>query len=146
MTKCEFALKRFEEGFRGGQSVLEAYANDFGLDPKLALKIATPLAGGSSLEGYCCVVSGALLVLGLKYGLSNPGDMDEYASIFEKINKFARKFKSKHGDLHCHKLIGFDLFSEEGYKEFQKKDLHHSHCVYYVEDTVNILEEIMNGA
>ena len=105
MTKCEFALKRFEEGFRGGQSVLEAYAKDFGLDPELALKIATPLAGGSSLEGYCCAVSGALLVLGLKYGISGPGNMDEYASIFEKINTFGRKFKSKHGELHCHKLI-----------------------------------------
>lgn len=144
MSKCDLALQRFEEGYRGGQSVLEAFAGDFGLDPRLARKISTPFAGGASLGGYCCAVSGALLVLGLKYGLTTAGGMDEYAPVFEKINDFATRFKSRHGVLNCHELLGVNIFSEGGYKEFLARDLHHSKCVHYVKDTVDILEELMD--
>jgi len=37
-TKCDIATKRFTEGFHCSQSVLEAFAADYGLDPVLAGK------------------------------------------------------------------------------------------------------------
>ena len=64
-TKCDIAAKRFTEGFHCSQSVLEAFAADYELDPVLARKIANPLAGGSGLGGECGAVTGALMVLGL---------------------------------------------------------------------------------
>ncbi len=143
MTKKELALQRFEEGFRGGQSVVEAFAGDYGLDAEMAQRIATPFTGGSSLKGNCCAVSGAFIILGFEYGVNNPDDLDAYEFMFSKLGEFVDEFKNRHGELKCHRLLDLDVFSEAGYKEFREKDMHHTHCTKYVSDTVSILENIL---
>ncbi|MCP4344017.1 MAG: C_GCAxxG_C_C family protein [Desulfobacterales bacterium] len=144
MNKCEFALERFKEGFRCSQAILEAYAKDYDLDPMVARKIATPVAGGSTVGGECGAVSGAFLVLGLKYGITDPTDMDGFWKLFGKVEEFAGKFEAIHGNINCRQLIGVDVFSEDGYKKFEEKNLHVTHCTKYVEDAVIILEEMIN--
>jgi hypothetical protein len=56
MTRTELALKRFNEGFRCSQVVLESWAADCELDPMVARRLSTPLAGGSALGGECGTV------------------------------------------------------------------------------------------
>ncbi len=144
MTKCEFAAQRFSEGFHCSQAVLEAFAEDYGLDPVIARKIANPLAGGSGLGGECGAVTGAFMVIGLAYGMSSPTDTEAFKTVFEKVGAFAEEFKGHHGDLNCFQLIGLDVFSEEGFRQFMEKNIKMTQCIKYVEDAVRIVEEIIN--
>jgi len=138
------ATKRFTEGFHCSQVMLEAFAADYGLDPILARKIGNPLAGGSGLGGECGAVTGALMILGMEYGMADSGDSEAFQTTFEKVDTFVEKFKTQHGDLNCHQLIGLKVFSEEGYKEFVEKDIKLTQCIKYVEDAVDIVEKIIN--
>ena len=142
--KCDLAAKRFTEGFHCSQSVLEAFAEEYGLDPVLARKIGNPLAGGSGLGGECGAVTGALIVLGLEYGMADAGNSDAFQNTFEKVGLFVEKFKERHGNLNCRQLIGLDVFSEDGLKEFMDKDIKLTRCIRYVEDAVEIVEDILN--
>ena len=143
-TKCTLAQKRFTEGFHCSQAVLEAFAQDYRLDPVLARKIANPLAGGSGLGGECGAVMGALMVLGMEYGMTDAEDGEAFRTTFEKVGTFVEKFKVRHGNLNCRELIGLDVFSEQGMKEFMDKNIKLTQCIKYVEDAVRITEEIIN--
>jgi C_GCAxxG_C_C family probable redox protein len=142
-TKCDLATKRFTEGFHCSQCVLEAFAEEYGLDPLLARKIGNPLAGGSGIGGECGAVTGALMVLGMEYGMADADDSYAFQNTFEKVGTFVEKFKERHGNLNCQQLIGLDVFSTDGLKEFMDKDIKLTQCKKYVEDAVRIVEEII---
>ncbi len=143
-TKCDLATKRFTDGFQCSQCVLEVFAENYGLDPVLARKIGSPLAGGSGLGGECGAVAGALIVLGMEYGMADAGDSDAFQNTFAKVGTFVEKFKERHGGINCQQLIGLDVFSEEGLKEFKNKGIKLTQCIKYVEDAVRIVEEIID--
>lgn len=144
MTRTELAVARFKEGFRCSQAVLEAWAPDFGLDPMLARTMSLPLAGGSALGGECGAVTGAFLVIGLKCGVSRSDDPEGFKAVFTKVRELADGFKSLHSTLNCSDLLGLDVFSEEGLQEFKEREMKMSHCVRYVEDAMNLLEQVLD--
>jgi hypothetical protein len=43
----DIAVQRYRDGFNCAQSVLLAFADDFGLSPDLALRVAAPFGGGT---------------------------------------------------------------------------------------------------
>ena len=143
MTRTEFAVARLKEGYRCSQAVLEAWAQEGGLDPMLARTIALPLAGGSALGGECGALTGAFLVIGLKYGVSRADDAEGFMTVFSKVQELANGFKSLHGALNCYDLLGLDVFSEEGLREFKERDMKLTRCVRYVEDAMNLLEQVI---
>ncbi len=143
-TKCETATRLFTEGFHCSQAILEAFSDDYGLDPILARKLANPMAGGSGIGGECGAVTGALMVIGMEYGMTDSNDFEAFETTFKKVSAFVNRFKARHGDLDCHKLIGLNVFSEEGFKEFQMKNIKLTQCKKYVRDAACIVEEIIN--
>lgn len=60
--------KLLDEGFNCSQIVLSSFAEDLGLDSEMANKVATCFGGGMGSGDTCGAVTGALMVLGLKYG------------------------------------------------------------------------------
>ena len=76
MTHEEKALLYFQDKFHCSQSVLAAYAKELGLTEQQALKIAYCLNSGMRKGEVCGACSGALLVLGMKYGQSKKDDLD----------------------------------------------------------------------
>ncbi len=144
MNRTETALARFNEGFRCSQSVLEVFAEQFGIDIHTARKISLPLAAGSGNGGECGAVSAAYLVIGLKYGLPHPGDPKGFRHMFAKVTEFSNRFKSLHGHVECSRLIGLDIFSETGHARFVRDNIKETRCSSFVADAVRILEEIMN--
>ena len=142
MTRTEFAVTRFKEGFRCSQAVLEAWAPEAGLDPVLARQIALPLAGGSALGGECGAVTGAFLVIGLQCGVSRADDAEGFMEVFSKIRDLANRFRSLHGSLNCIELLGLDVFSEQGHREFTERNMKLTQCARYVEDVMSLLEQV----
>jgi C_GCAxxG_C_C family probable redox protein len=75
MESIILAEKAFRSGCNCSQAVLYAYAEQYGLDKGMALKAATGFgAGMGNFEETCGMVSGAVMVLGLRYGSTILGD------------------------------------------------------------------------
>lgn len=83
MNKVEKSLNYFKNGFNCSQALLATYATDFGLSEEMALKVATQFGGGARKGEMCGAVSGALMVLGLKYGHYHYGDVEEKTNAYK---------------------------------------------------------------
>jgi C_GCAxxG_C_C family probable redox protein len=67
--KKEKTIDAFRKGFNCSQAVLSSFSPDLGLEKETALKIACGFgAGMAKLQETCGAVTGAVMVLGLKYG------------------------------------------------------------------------------
>jgi C_GCAxxG_C_C family probable redox protein len=74
MDKVDSAVSSFKEGFNCSQSVFSTYSRLFGLNHEVALKIAQGFGGGFARMGQTCgAVTGAFMVIGLKYGKVKAG-------------------------------------------------------------------------
>jgi len=136
----ERAVKYFKKGYNCTQAVIYVFSAEMGLDPSVAIKIAAPFGGGMGKTGSTCgAVSGALMVIGLKYGSNQVGDKKTQAKTSELSEKFIEKFKKRNGTIICKDLIGIDPKSR-GIREIM---IMNSKCPKFVRDAVEILEEII---
>jgi C_GCAxxG_C_C family probable redox protein len=68
--KEKIASELFGTGLNCAQSVLGAFCNNYGIEQDTAFKITCGLGSGVRSAEICGAVSGAVLVIGLKYGES----------------------------------------------------------------------------
>lgn len=143
-ARVDRALREFGMGFHCAQSVFEAYAGDFGIDPMVARRMANALAGGSGVGGECGAVASGYLVLGLRHGSTKPayGDVDTEAELFGRISRFVAEFKKRHGAITCRELLGVDVFTKEGREEALRKDLFTTRCPNYIRDAITIVDSL----
>jgi len=143
MSNVEKAVEVFKEGFSCSQAVLGACCEQFGLDKKTAYKISSGFGGGMHLDQTCGAVTGALMVIGLKYGRTRADDIEAKMKTAKMTNEFAKKFRARHGSISCTELIGCNISTLEGFEEAKKKDLFKQVCPAYVKSAVEILEVIL---
>ncbi len=142
--KSEQAVERFNQGFNCSQAVLSSYSEQFGLDCDRALKVATGFGGGMRMSETCGAVTGAFMVLGLKYGNTTAEDKESKARTYKMVVEFINRFKARNGSVVCRELLGCDVSKPEGNKEAEDKGLFSSVCPGLVQDAAEILEEIFN--
>ena len=95
----ELARSRFSEGFSCSQSVLAAFAPELGLDADAALRVSAAFGGGMGRTGGPCgAVTGALMVLGLKYGatVADPVGKRAHLRIDPGIHREVRGASRRH--------------------------------------------------
>jgi len=131
-------------GFHCAQSILYAYAEDFGINQDTALKIAAGLAGGSTVGGECGTVGAAYLVLGLRHGRTLPafGDAEKEKELFSRIESFVKEFKARHGSITCRELLGIDVFTREGREDGLRRNLFADRCPRFIRSSIEILEQL----
>lgn len=142
MTHEEKALSYFQDKFHCSQSVLAAYAEELGLTEEQALKIAYCLNSGMRKGEVCGACTGALLVLGMKYGQCKKEDLESRALANEKTVTFLEKFKEAHGTYICNDLMGCDISTAEGVKFAMEHNCFTEICPQMVASAVKILEEM----
>ncbi len=138
--KIEEAVRKFQNGFSCSQSVFSTFSEDYGLNSKTALKIASAFSGGIGHLGETCgVVTGAFMVIGLKHGKGRALSMRENAVIDKLIVRFINEFKKRNGSIICKELLDYSvpLPSEK------QQSVSSSRCSKFVRDSVEILEEIL---
>ena len=141
----ETALSRFAQGFNCSQAVLSAYTGQLGLDDDIALKIASGFGGGMGrMADTCGAVTGAFMVLGLKYGQASP-EKDAKEAIYARIRDFASRFKTRNGSLACRDLLGCDISTPGGLQQAREAEMFSKTCPKFVRDTCEILEEMLKG-
>ena len=138
MTHKEKAMKIFYEKFNCSQAVLGAYAVDYGLTVDRAMKVAAGFSAGVRTGELCGEVSGAIVVIGLKYG----DEPDYKATAYPKAAEFMDRFKEKNASYVCRDLLGCDISSEEGILYARENGLFKDICPRMVESAVDILEEM----
>jgi C_GCAxxG_C_C family probable redox protein len=144
MTKADQAISLFKEGFSCSQAVLAAYAEGLGLARETALRISQPFGGGIAKSGdWCGAVTGAFLVIGLKYGRVRADDTAAKDKTYALVQEFIRRFRARHGATRCNDLLGCDIGTPEGQKTIEEKKLHQGRCEPIIRDAVEILDAIL---
>ncbi len=144
MNRVENAVSCFKEGFSCSQAVLSAFAHQFGLDRETALKVAGAFGGGMGRMGETCgAVTGAFMVIGLKYGKTRAEDEQTKEKAYSLVKEFVEKFKSRNGSIVCRELLGCDLSTPEGAQIAKEKNLTTTVCPKFVQDAAEIIEQIL---
>jgi C_GCAxxG_C_C family probable redox protein len=143
-VKSEEAVERFKNGFNCSQAVFGTFSEQFGLDCDTAYKVATGFGSGMRMGGPCGAVTGAFMVLGLKHGNSTAKNKQAKTYTYNKIEEFTKRFKNRNNSVICKELIGCDICTPEGMKEARDKGLFSTICSGLVQDSAEILEEMLN--
>lgn len=143
MTKSERSLDLFANNFNCSQAVLTAFAADFGLDEKLALMLGTQFGGGARNGEMCGAVSGALMVLGLKYGHYESDNNEQKSRAYSIASEYTKRFKKLNGSIVCRDLLGYDLTLPEDITCIKEKNLFGEICPKMIKSAVEVLENIL---
>ena len=144
MTQEEIATKLFEEKYHCSQAVLGAFAEEFGLDKKTALKLGGCFGGGMCKGEVCGACTGALMALGLKYGQCEIDDLESRKKTNDVTVEFLDLFKKENGSYMCRELLGCDLATDEGKEYAKEKQLFVTFCPQMVESATRITEKLIN--
>lgn len=143
-NRIKIALDCFNERLSCSQAVLSAFAPELGLDKKTALRVACAFGGGMARMGQTCgAVTGAFMVIGLRYGDINPDPNESKERTYQVTREFVERFKSIHGSIICKDLIGLDISTEEGRKSAIDMNIFKTRCTRFVQDAAAILEELI---
>lgn len=143
MTHEEIATKLFAEKFHCSQAVLGAFAEEFGMGEKIALKLGGCFGGGMCKGEVCGACVGALMVLGLKYGQCEVGDLESRWKTNDAAVAFLERFNEMNGSYICKELLGCDLATEEGKQYAGEHNLFTEFCPKMVVSAVRITEELL---
>jgi C_GCAxxG_C_C family probable redox protein len=144
VSKSEHAAERFRTGANCSQAVFGEYAEEHGVDSATALKIACGFGGGMGrLGGTCGAVTGAIMAIGLVAGDPDPGGPVGKARVYALVRSFVAEFEARHQTTSCRELLGCDISVPEGHGEAMRLGLFETKCPKYVEDAVEILEDML---
>ncbi len=144
MDPRERATLDFNAGFNCSQSVLLAFAEELGLSKELA-RIATGFGGGMGRTGSTCgVVTGAIMVIGLKYGQITAPEKEAKENTYGIVREFIERFKSMHGSLDCPSLLGVDMSHPGGREKASEMGLFKTRCPLLVGDATEIVSTLLS--
>ena len=126
------------------QAVLSAYAPKLGMDQQTALKVSAAFGAGMGRLGEVCgAVTGAFMVIGLKFGRIDVKDVKAHEDATRLVREFAQQFGLINGSIICRDLLGLDLGTREGQKAFVDRKLRETMCAKYVRDAAEIVEQLI---
>ncbi len=144
MSKPDQAVECFNAGFSCSQAVFSAYASEFGIGRETAFRVSGAFGGGIARLGETCgAVTGALMVIGMKYGKTKPEDEAAKEKTYLFSHEFIEEFKTRNGTAICRELTGCDMMSEEGLRKFRENNIHSTRCAKFVRDAAEILEKLV---
>ena len=113
-TYADKAADNFEGGYNCSQSVLIAMCEELGLDRNSALRVSCGFGGGMGRQQETCgALSGAIMLIGLKYGKVLPEDAGAKEKTYALVYELAKRFREKHGSTLCRDLLGVELLTGE---------------------------------
>lgn len=142
MDKKQIALDAMSKKFNCAQSTFVALSNEVGVSRENALKMAACFGGGMRCGEVCGAVTGALMVLGMKYGSCKEDDLIGKQFAGQKTMEFIKKFKEKNETILCRELLKYDANEPEKMIEAIQKG-HADVCPRVVCDAVEIVEEML---
>jgi C_GCAxxG_C_C family probable redox protein len=144
MSKAENASATFMQGYNCAQAVLSSFGEDYGLDPVMAYRVAAAFGGGMGHMGDTCgAVTGAFMVVGLKYGLTVVDGSQSHWDAFSAVREFVEEFKSRNQSIVCREILGFDVSDRARFREAMKQGIPQKICPKLVRDAAEIVEGLL---
>lgn len=139
-NKKEKAMHLFENGCNCSQAVLLAFAEDFGLEKENAIALSVPFGGGMSKQGKTCgCLSGALMVIGLRFGKDSATILENRGKSYTMGKEFIERFHLEFGATECRELIRLDL-NKKADLEQATKHVFGNRCKNMVGRTAEMLQ------
>ena len=142
MDKVQEAVSVFESEFNCAQAIVRVYGPEYGLSELDALKVSCGFGGGMRRGDTCGTVTGALMVLGLRYGPKDISDVSAKNDVYSKVTEFYRRYEARCDSIICRELLGCDISTEEGMQKARENNLFKTVCPKMVRTAAEILEEM----
>ncbi len=127
MNKIEQALELSSQNYNCAQAVFTTYAESFGISEDMAKQIASGFGGGiGKTENICGAISGAVMLLGLKY-YKEFSSVEAKEKIYQITSEFIEKFEDIHKSDNCAVLLGL-------------KEKNNFECSEYIKTACEIFE------
>lgn len=143
MDHAEKAKELYEQSFYCSQAVFAAFADELGLTEKQALQVGSCFGGGMCKGEVCGACTGALMVLGMKYGRYTADDWDSQNKANDAAVKFLEQFAEENGSYICNDLLGCDISTPEGKLYAREYKLFAEFCPEMVVSAAKIAEQLM---
>lgn len=143
IINIENIINKFDIGFDCGQIVLSEFSNNINIKYEDALKIASGFGGGIFHGKVCGAISGAIIVLGMKYGSFKENDFETKKKLTNIIGEFINIFTERFGSTECKELLKYDISKKEDFEEIMKKDLFHTFCPNVVQFSIETLNNLI---
>ncbi len=144
MNRAEEAAAFMKQGHGScAQSVLGAFADQLGLKPDAAMRLAHGLGAGLGRSGATCgAVNAAAIVIGAMYPETAEARA-HHEAVYAAVREFVRRFTERYGSINCTGLLGCDISTSQGRDEARNKGLYTSFCPGLVASAVELAEEIL---
>jgi C_GCAxxG_C_C family probable redox protein len=145
MSKTETSRNYMQERKSNcSQSVFRVFAEAYGLDENVALRISQGFGGGMGHTGSVCgAVTGAYMALGLANPASKDNPRQSVDKTYALVSEFEKRFKKLHGSVNCSELLGYDLTKPEITAKAREAGVFTTKCPNFVADAVHITEELL---
>lgn len=105
--RIEKAVALFKEGYNCSQSVVAAFADQYGFTREQALRMSASFGGGiGRMRETCGAACGLFMLAGLETGAIEGADRDGKARNYAVVQELAEEFKHRNGALKCADLLG----------------------------------------
>lgn len=139
----EETKNNYRKGYNCCQAVVLAFADYYGIDHDLALKMSCSFGGGiGRMKEVCGAVCGMAMIAGLETGNTDPNNINAKKENYEMIRSLFHEFQRENGSIYCSELTSLEgsaydtKILERGGRYYQKKP-----CIEYVADATRILEK-----
>lgn len=142
-SRVEKAVENFMTGYNCAQSVFITYADLFGIDREMALKLSCPMGGGMGrMREVCGTVSSMSLLGGLMIGNTDPENQDAKTASYELTRLMADEFKEVNGTIICREILGILEREESAAPSERTAEYYASRpCARIVRSAAEILEK-----
>ena len=140
MNHQELALKYFNMKYHCSQAVLAAYSDLTKLSVDESLKLGSCFGSGMRQGEVCGAATGALMVLGLMFGYTDPNSKEQSNRINDK---FLKRFKEVNGSYLCNELLKCDIRTIEGINYARSNNLFTELCPKMDLSATLIIDEII---
>ena len=104
--RAERAVRNFESGYNCAQSVFLAYADLFDLELEQAKMMSVSFGGGMGrMREVCGTVSATAMLIGFRYPVEDPSDMEARTRNYAMTQKAFAFFKERFGTYICRELL-----------------------------------------
>ena len=107
MDHSDTAARLFLSGSNCAQAIVVAYCDLTGLEPDFAARLSSSFGGGMGrMREVCGAVSGMLMVAGLLYGYTDPGEGDvRKKAHYQLVQELSARFREKAGSIICREIL-----------------------------------------
>ena len=144
MKHSEIASELFSKRYYCSQAVLAAFAEELGMTKEQALKVGACFGGGMCKAEVCGACTGALMALGLKYGMCEDSDLGSKERANSYAVRFLDEFAKQNGSYICRELLDCDISTDEGKAYARANGLFATECPKMIESAVLIAEKLLN--